>query len=136
MGFKPPEGLPKLSGLTGVLITPESQFEKMVKDATKIDLPPGPQSMLLKLQKSLEVGGAASLPNPFPNPPNAPKIEEVLKSFPKLPSLPTLPMFAEQTRTGGGAGGQLKGEPKGEIAGELEEQIMLRVEKGVYGEAI
>jgi len=131
MGFKPPEGLPKLSGLTGVLTTPESQFEKMVKDATKVNLPPGPQSMLLKLQKSLEGGGSSS---PL-SPPNALKIEEVLKSFPKLPSLPSLP-FTEQTETGTRKSVTKISTPIGEIGGEVEgEQVGVKL-KRAYGEAI
>ena len=120
MSFELPKGLPKLSDVTKVLATPEAQLEKM-------GLPPGPQSMLLKLQKSFEAGGAPEFPE-LPNP----KIDQVLNSLPKLPTLelPELPELPKLPGMGGAS------TPKGEVAGELQEQIQLEVKKGVHGEAI
>ena len=91
MAFKPPEGLPKLSGITSTLATPEAQFEKMVKEAAKIELPEGPLTMLTKFQKSLEAGNNPELPEL----PELPKIEEALGRLPGLPKLPGLPMMGK-----------------------------------------
>lgn len=77
-----PKGLPSLSGITGMLVTPENAFQSMVKTALKVDLPPGPQSMLLKLQKGFELGE-----NEFPGLPEFPEFP----GFPELPTLPELP---------------------------------------------
>ena len=95
MAFKPPEGLPKLSGITSTLATPEAQFEKMVREAAKIELPEGPLSILTKLQKSFEAGNNPGLPEL----PELPKVEEILGGLPELPKLPELPF-------GGSRGGE------------------------------
>jgi hypothetical protein len=79
----PPQELPKLSTLTQLLATPEVQFESMVKSAG-IELPPGPQSTLLKIQTSIEAGKP---PSPEALMPKAPKLEEILGKLPKLPKL-------------------------------------------------
>lgn len=83
MAFKPPEGLPKLSGITSTLSTPEVQFEKMVKEAAKVELPTGPLSMLTKLQESFEAGKNPELPE-------VPKVENILARLPELPKLPEM----------------------------------------------
>jgi len=77
--------LPKLSQLTKMLMTPEMQFEQMVKSAG-IELPPGPQSVLYKLQTSFELGETPSFEELMPK---APKIEDILGRLPKLPPLPS-----------------------------------------------
>jgi len=84
----PPQELPKISTFTQLLATPEVQIESMAKSAG-IELPPGPQSTLLKIQSSIEAGKA---PAPEAILPKAPKIEEILG---KLPTLPTLPKLEE-----------------------------------------
>ena len=96
MAFKPPEGLPKVSQLTKVLSTPEIQFEKMIKGATKLELPTGPLSVLLKLQQGLETGEPPELPE-------APKLEGILAKLPKLPELPALagPLGGGSEKEGG-----------------------------------
>jgi len=76
-----PQELPKLSTLTQVLMTPEAQFEKMVRGAAKIELPPGPQSALFDLQTKFEVGKP-------PMPEEAAKT--VLARLPKLEGLPAV----------------------------------------------
>lgn len=80
-----PQELPKISTFTQLLATPETQFESLVKEALKLELPPGPQSTLLKLQTSLEAGKAPSLEAVVPK---APKPLEVLAELPALPKLP------------------------------------------------
>ncbi|MEM4480862.1 MAG: hypothetical protein QXG58_06440 [Candidatus Bathyarchaeia archaeon] len=103
----PPQELPKISTFTQLLATPEAQFENMVKEALKVELPPGPQSTLLKLQGSIEAGKA---PEAFM--PRAPKLQEILGKLPALPPLPQL-----------GAGGEGEtGEKKAEyqLSGEKE----------------
>ena len=86
--------LPKISQFTRVLITPEASFEKMVMDATKLELPSGPLSMLTKLQESLEVGKAPELP----------EMPEALA----LPTLPPLPGAG----AGAGAGAEKTAVPR------------------------
>ena len=83
--------LPKISDVTAMLRTPETQFESMVKTATKVELPPGPSSLVLNFQKSIEAGKAPELP-------------EVPKVLAKLPTLPPLP--------GAGAGGEKTDVPR------------------------
>ena len=107
MAFKPPQGLPKVSQFTKVLCTPETQFEKMVMGATKVELPTGPLSVLLKLQQGLEAGENPKLPE-------APKIESILAKFPTLPKLPELPALAGGPFGGGGGRGIVE---KGELEG-------------------
>jgi len=80
----PPQELPKISTFTQLLATPETQFESMVREALKVELPPGPQSTLLKLQTSLEAGKS---PTPEALVPKAPKLPEVLGKLPTLPKL-------------------------------------------------
>ncbi len=80
----PPQELPKISSFTQLLAAPEAQFESLVKEALKVELPPGPQSTLLKLQTSLEAGKA---PTPEALVPRAPKLTEVLGKLPTLPKL-------------------------------------------------
>jgi len=53
---------PKFSVVTGYLAAPEEHFEAAVKDATGIDLPPGPQSMLKAVQESVEAFEIPALP--------------------------------------------------------------------------
>jgi len=77
--------LPPISQFTKMLATPEMQFEKMVKEATKIPLPPGPQSTLLKLQSAIEAGKA---PSPEEIIPAEARIESILAKLPTLPALP------------------------------------------------
>jgi len=55
---------PKLSALTKPLAFPEEQFEEAVKDATGFTLPPGPCSMLITLQQTIE-GIVPASPLPF-----------------------------------------------------------------------
>lgn len=75
--------LPKLSSLTQLLATPEVQLENMVK-AAGVEVPPGPQSTLFRLQSSIEAGKA---PSPEAILPKAPKLPEVLGKLPTLPKL-------------------------------------------------
>lgn len=81
-----PQELPKISTFTQLLATPETQFENLIKESLNFELPPGPQSTLLKIQSSIEAGKA---PSPETLMPKAPKIKDVLSSFPLLPPLPT-----------------------------------------------
>jgi len=76
--------LPKISTFTQILAMPEIQFENMAKSAG-VELPPGPQSTLLKLQSSIEAG---QTPSPEALLSKVPKVEEVLSKLPKLPPLP------------------------------------------------
>jgi len=79
-----PQELPKISALTQLLAIPETHFESMVREIFRIELPPGPQSMLLKIQSSIEAGRAPELPAlEF----KAPRIEEIAMKLPKLPKL-------------------------------------------------
>jgi len=97
VAFEVPKGLPKISQFTSVLANPESQFEKMVKDVVKVELPEGPQSMLTRFQQAFELGEVA------PEIPELPKIEQILGRFPELPKLPELPMaggLGEEPRPG------------------------------------
>lgn len=97
-----------MSTFTQLLATPETQFESMVKEALKVELPPGPQSTLLKIQGSIEAGKA---PAPEAFMPRAPKLQEILG---KLPALPPLPGVAGE----GKAGGEKKAEYQ--LSGEKE----------------
>lgn len=64
-----PQELPRLSTFTRIFAMPEMQFENMVREMFNIELPPGPQSTLLKFQESIEgvgageKGGALKLPS-------------------------------------------------------------------------
>lgn len=68
--------LPRLSEITRQLTAPETQFESMVKQSLGIQLPPGPMSVILNIQRSIE--GAAPTQQP-----RLPRLEEIL---PRLPS--------------------------------------------------
>ena len=92
MAVQLPKGLPKLSDVTSMLATPENQFERMVKTTAKIELPPGPQQLVLNFQKSLEAGKPG-----LPELPKAPSANQFLS---QLPELPKLPMFAGESNTG------------------------------------
>ena len=102
--------LPKLSGITKVLITPEASFEKMVKDATKFELPPGPQSVLTKVQASVEAG-------------EVPKAEDIIPAAPKieLPKLPALPKIEGMLPGGEKTSGEEK--PSEAEGYELEKEV-------------
>ncbi len=104
--------LPKLSTFTKLLATPETYFENMVKNAFKLELPPGPQSTLLKIQESLEAGRALA-PEEFM--PRAPVFSEILSKLPTLPTLPEIgPVAREETQE------------KKEVKEEKEEKVLLR----------
>jgi hypothetical protein len=85
-----PQELPKISTITQLLAAPEVQFENMAKNIG-IELPPGPQSTLLKIQTSIE-GGKIPAPESFI--PKTPKIEEILGKLPTLPKLEEKPAYA------------------------------------------
>jgi len=73
----------------------------MVKKSTGVELPPGPQSILLKMQGSFEAG---KLLSPEEVIPAAPKLEGVLAGLPALPKLeevapPAAPKKALPTET-------------------------------------
>lgn len=63
MAFKLPTGLPEISQFTKFLSQIEGQFEGMATQ-TGLPVPPGPQSQLLKVQKSVEAGKTPELPSP------------------------------------------------------------------------
>ncbi len=79
--------LPKLSQFTKVLVTPEELFENTVKSSLNIDIPPGPMSVLLKLQTAVESGGLPRIESILPEI-RPPRLQEILASIPKLPELP------------------------------------------------
>jgi hypothetical protein len=79
-----PQELPKLSGITQALATPEKQFEAMILKATGVELPPGPQSVLFKVQQGFEVGNPPKAEQFLPP---APKLEKILAKLPPLPKL-------------------------------------------------
>jgi len=63
MAFKLPTNLPQISQFTKILSQFESQFEGMATQ-TGLPLPQGPQTQLLKIQKSVEAGRTPELPSP------------------------------------------------------------------------
>lgn len=79
--------IPKLSQFTKVLATPEEYFENTVKSALNIEIPPGPMSMILKVQTALEKGELPAIERILPAV-KPPKLQEILASIPKLPELP------------------------------------------------
>jgi len=85
--------LPKLSQVTSVLAQPEQMFESGVKDATGQEIPKGPQSRLLDVQKGIEAGEAPT--------PGAPEMPAGMPSF-ELPSLPELGGMGPEELLGGG----------------------------------
>lgn len=87
--------LPKLSAFTKILTTPEQQFEQMVRSTLNIELPPGPQSALLRLQESFEAGRASEIADVIPKPP---RVEQVLARIPRLPELPAPTEVAQQVQ--------------------------------------
>ncbi|MEM4667367.1 MAG: hypothetical protein QW498_08720 [Thermofilum sp.] len=76
---------PRLSAITKVLAYPEQQFERTVKSLFNIELPPGPQSMLLRLQEHFESGAAPELREVLPG---VRALEELIARFPRVPPLP------------------------------------------------
>ena len=64
------------------LTKPENDIAARVREATKVQLPPGPASLALSLAKSVEGKGSAARGVPA-----LPKLEEILK-LPELPKLP------------------------------------------------
>lgn len=97
ISFKLPQNLPKFSGFTSTLSTPEKQLETMLKETLGIELPPGPSAMVMKFQRSLETGstpefpefpGMPGLPSELPQPPSP---QGILAKLPKIPGLPELP---------------------------------------------
>jgi hypothetical protein len=87
--------LPKLSAFTQLLAMPESYFEGAVRDALKVEIPPGPQSTLLKVQQSVEAGRAPELEEVLPR---VSKLEEALSRLPRLPPLEELAPKAEAAK--------------------------------------
>ncbi|MEM3994915.1 MAG: hypothetical protein QXW40_05955 [Thermofilum sp.] len=84
--------LPKLSTFTRILAIPEEYFQNTVKSIANIDIPPGPQSLLLKLQESVEAG---QIPSVAPKV-QLPRLEEILARFPALPEI--LPQSSEEKK--------------------------------------
>ena len=84
--------LPKVSGFIEQLAKPEVDVSARIKEATKLELPPGPMSMSLNVAKSVEAGKPGGSPE-F----KLPRVEEVLPKLPKLPvGLPELPKLLGQ----------------------------------------
>ncbi|MEM1820347.1 MAG: hypothetical protein QXU64_02015 [Thermofilaceae archaeon] len=76
---------PRLSAITRILAYPEQQFERAVKSLLNIELPPGPQSTLLRLQERFESGAVPELREVLPG---ARAIEELIAMFPRVPPMP------------------------------------------------
>lgn len=105
-----PQELPKLSGITQALATPERQFEAMILKSTGVELPPGPQSVLSKVQRGLEVGNPPKVEQFLPP---APKPETILAKLPPLPKLEEVLPRGEKPSEVGKKGYELaKEEPK------------------------
>jgi len=79
-----PQEPPKISGITQRLKLPETRFESMVKKATGVELPLGPQSLMLKVQQGFEAGKPPAIEEVIPA---APKLEAILERLPELPKL-------------------------------------------------
>lgn len=96
MSYDPLKAAPQVSGILTQFKAPETQFASMVKTVTKMELPPGPMSMGIRLTKSFEKGQApnlAPLGQPFGG--NFPQPQQLMKgsplgAFPKI----TLPKIA------------------------------------------
>lgn len=71
---------PKISDITKVLANPESQFSSMVKESIGFELPPGPLTMLLKFQKSVEAGETPKPEDFIPR-----DIKDILPELPRFP---------------------------------------------------
>jgi hypothetical protein len=88
-------GLPRLSTITQVLAQPEIAFEATVKQAMGIDIPPGPQSVLLRLQRDFEAGRSpdiAGVARQF----TPPRPEVLIQRLPRVPSISEImPSIAE-----------------------------------------
>jgi hypothetical protein len=79
-------GLPTLSAITQVLAQPEIAFEATVKQAMGVDIPPGPQSILLRLQRDFEAGRSpdiAGVARQF----TPPRPEVLIQRLPRVPSI-------------------------------------------------
>ncbi|MEM1697555.1 MAG: hypothetical protein QXG48_02755, partial [Thermofilaceae archaeon] len=75
--------LPRISQFTKILAAPEEMFENAVRSLLNIEIPPGPQSVLLRLQTSIESGG-------IPAPESIAKalgIGDVLARIPRPPEI-------------------------------------------------
>lgn len=75
--------LPRISQFTKILAAPEEMFENTVRSLLNIEIPPGPQSVLLRLQTSIESGG-------IPAPESIAKalgIGDVLARIPRPPEI-------------------------------------------------
>lgn len=79
--------LPKLSQFTRVLATPEEYFENTVKSSLNIEVPPGPMSVLFKLQTAVESGELPQIERIIPLA-RVPRLQDILASIPKLPPVP------------------------------------------------
>jgi len=82
--------LPKLSQFTRVLATPEEYFENTVKSSLNIEVPPGPMSVLFKLQTAVESGELPQIERIIPLA-RVPRLQDILASIPKLPPVPAGP---------------------------------------------
>ncbi|PCN50338.1 hypothetical protein B6U99_05030 [Candidatus Geothermarchaeota archaeon ex4572_27] len=76
---------PKLSVLHKPLTVPEDMFEGAVREATGIELPPGPNKMLLGVMESIEAGAPAPRAEEFKEGPREeerpPEAGRVFKEF-------------------------------------------------------
>jgi hypothetical protein len=80
-----------------MLAQPEIAFETTVKQAMGIDIPPGPQSVLLMLQRDFETGRApdiAGVARQF----TPPKPEILIQRLPRVPSISEI--IPQATETG------------------------------------
>jgi hypothetical protein len=80
-----------------MLAQPEIAFETTVKQAMGIDIPPGPQSVLLMLQRDFEAGRApdiAGVARQF----TPPRPEILIQSLPRVPSISEI--ISQATETG------------------------------------
>ncbi|MBU1349304.1 hypothetical protein KJ781_04525 [Patescibacteria group bacterium] len=84
--------MPKVSSFIEQLAKPEADVSAHIKEAIKLELPPGPMSMSLNVAKSVEAKKQGGSPE-F----KLPRVEEVLPKLPKLPvGLPELPKLLGQ----------------------------------------
>ncbi|MEM2195208.1 MAG: hypothetical protein QW803_12170 [Candidatus Methanomethylicia archaeon] len=80
--------LPKISQFTKVLATPEEYLENIIKSTMGVEVPPGPQSVLLKIQTAIEKGEMPSIERFIPTI-KAPRLQDILSSIPKIPEIQT-----------------------------------------------
>jgi hypothetical protein len=78
--------LPRLSAITQILAQPEIAFEATVKQTLGIDIPPGPQSVLLRLQRDFEAGRSPDIPG-LASQFAPPRPEAIIQRLPRIPSL-------------------------------------------------